>query len=176
MRDPYKMFNKLIEKNEKFRELVERAKQMDNDEIMKLPLPLWQRNILSEMRIKKLLKKSIDDFNIKEIKPWEDIVIEVRRVTNELWVKQPKKENLFEPEHIIGITGDNIFWGFTYLTGCLNVSEVVQNSALISEMSKDEYLEYYRNTVSNKNAVVDHDDRIGNTGTNMLDAYGVRFK
>jgi len=58
----------------------------------------------------------------------------------------------------------------------LNVSEVVQNSALISEMSKDEYLEYYRNTVSNKNAVVDHDDRIGNTGTNMLDAYGVRFK
>lgn len=176
MRDPYKMFNKLLEKNKKLKQLAENAKQMENDEIMSLPLPKWQRNILSEIRLKKLLKKSLTDFNVREIKPWEGIVISVRQVTEELWVKQPNKENLFEVGHIIGITGDNIFWGFTYLTGCLNIDQVIQKSKFISEMDKDQYLEYYRNTVSNKDRVIEHDDITGNTGMNMLDAYGVRFK
>lgn len=176
MRDPYKMFNKQMQKNEKLRELAERAKTMDNNEILALDIPRWQKTVLSEIRMKKLLKKSIDDIPVKEIKPWEGIIINVRRMTQEIWVKQGNKENLFEVGHMIGITGENIFWGFTYLTGCENIERVLDNSFHISDMSKDQYLEYYRNTVSNKNAVVDHDERFGNTNNNTLDAYGVRFK
>ena len=176
MRDPYKMFNKLIEKNDKLKELAEQAKHMENDEILKLPVPMWQKKILSEIRMKKLLKKSIDDIPVKVIHPWEGIILSVRRMTHEMWVKQGNKENLFEVDHMIGITGENIFWGFTYLTGCENIDQIMENSFHISDMSKDQYLEYYRNTVTNRNGVIDQDDRFGNTNNNTLDAYGVKFK
>lgn len=174
MRDPYKMFNKLAEKNDKIRELVERAKEMSNEDILALDLPKWQKNILSEIRMKKLLKKSMLDVPIREIKPWEGVVLNVRKVNVEFWVKQAGKENLFEVDDIIGITGENVFWGYTYLTGCENVIEIKNNSLEIGDMSKDEYLEYYKNNVGFKHAVVDQ--TFGNTGNNLLDAYGVKFK
>lgn len=176
MRDPHKIFKKLVEKDEKIRDLAERAKHMENDEILALKIPVWQRKILSEIRMKKLLKTAIEDIPVKIIKPWEGIVLNVRRMTSEMWVKQNAKENLFEVGDLIGITGENIFWGFTYLTGCENIPAILENSFHISDMSKDQFLEYYRNTVSNKNAVIDHDDKFGNTGNNTLDAYGVKFK
>lgn len=174
MRDPYKMFNQLLKKNEKLRELADKAITMSNEDIMVLDLPKWQRNILSELRLNKLLKKSLTDIPTREIKPWEGIVLNVRRVNFEFWVKQPNKENLFEIGDIIAITGENIFWGYTYLTGCLDVVEVINKSVEIGDMSKDQYLEYYKNNVSLKHSVVD--EKMGNTNNNLLDAYGVRFK
>lgn len=164
----------MIGKNEKLREMADNAVQMTNEEIMALSLPRWQKNILSELRMKKLLKKNAMDIPIREIKPWEGIVLNVRQIQEEFWVKQGNKENLFEVGDIVAITGENVFWGYTYLTGCLNISDIRQKSIEIGDMSKDEYLEYYKNNVSLKHVVVDQ--QIGNTNNNVLDAYGVRFK
>lgn len=178
MRDPYKMFNQLIEKNPKIRELAEQAKQMSNDEIINLPIPNWQKNILSEIRMKKLLKTSMDDYEIREIKPWDGIVLEVRRVKEDIWVKQNNKENLVEHGDIIGITGENVFWGYTYLTGCVNILDLKANSEYIIDMDKDGYLEFYQTELATRhtNLQTDENIQIGNTGNTVLDRYGVRFK
>ena len=178
MRDPYKMFNKMIEKNPKIKELSEQAKQMTNDEIHNLPIPQWQKNILSEIRMKKLLKKSMDDFEIKEVKHWEGIILEVRKVSEDIWIKQLNKENLLETGDVIGITGENIFWGYTYLTGCLNIDELKAKSEYIIDMDKDGYLEFYQTELAARhtNLQTDENIQIGNTGNTVLDQYGVRFK
>lgn len=177
MRDPYKMFNKLIEKNPAIKKLADEAKQMSNEEILKLPIPLWQKNILSELRMKKLLKKSIDDYNIKEVKHWDGIVLEVRRVNEEIWCKQANKENLLEVGDWIGITGENIFWGYTYLTGCLNVNKIKTISNYYMDMDKDGYLEFYKNELNTQHQTHSEETiEAGNTGNGLLDRYGVRFK
>lgn len=148
MRDPYKMFQKLLLKDRLLNDYAEQAKSMQNEEIMNLPLPLWQREILSEIRMKKLLKKAVDDIKVIEERPWEGVILEVRIMERDLWVKQPNKENLFERDDFIGITGDNIFWGYTYLTGCLNVQTVKVNSIYYMDMDKDGYFEQYQQKLS----------------------------
>jgi hypothetical protein len=142
------MFQKLLLKDKLLNDYAEQAKSMKNEEIMNLPLPLWQREILSELRLKKLLKKAVDDIPVREIKPWEGVILETRIMTIDLWVKQPNKENLFEAGDFIGVTGDNIFWGYTYLTGCLNVDKVKENSSYYMDMDKDGYFEQYQQKLS----------------------------